>query len=238
TAAYAVAAVDDHHFLRLGERLADLACHIRQDSDDHLDHCGLVVLLKGFSFLLHGLGGRSTLRLDDGCLCKTARSVGFSFGQTGGFIHFGGSKAFGLGGGSGSSGFGLKLEFGGGGERFHLVALGVGRLLHVGFQLALLAQDFLLLELDLFLLLDDVHLHFFRLHELAGLVFLQIIGEVGLGLFLVHHRLILRDVALIIALGLGNFAVGGELGFLSGLRGQGRTNHGIAVGFGLGDLSI
>ena len=43
---------------------------------------------------------------------------------------------------------------------------------------------------------------------------------------------------LIIALRLGDFGVGGELGFLSGLRGLGRLDHRIAVGFGLGDLRV
>ena len=71
-----------------------------------------------------------------------------------------------------------------------LVTLGVGGLLHGRFEFALLAENFLLLQLDLFLLLDDLHLHFFGLHELAGLEFLQIVGEVGFGFLLVHHGLI------------------------------------------------
>ncbi len=93
------------------------------------------------------------------------------------------------------------------GERFDFVALGVGGLLHVGFEFALLALDFLLLQLDLLLLLDDLHLHFLGFHELAGLEFLQIVREVGLGFLLVHRGLVLRDVALVIALRLGDFRV-------------------------------
>ena len=45
------------------------------------------------------------------------------------------------------------------------------------FEFALLAENFLLLQLDLLLLLDDLHLHFFRLHKLAGFIFLQVVGE-------------------------------------------------------------
>src|SRR5207302_490503 len=40
------------------------------------------------------------------------------------------------------------------------------------------------------------------------------------------------------ALGLRNFGVGGEFGFLAGLGGLRRTNHGIAIGFRLGDLGV
>ena len=124
------------------------------------------------------------------------------------------------------------------GQRLDLVALGVGGLLHVGFEFALLAQDFLLLQLDLLLLLDDVDLDFLGLHELAGLVLLQIVGEVGLGLLLVHRRLVLRDVRLIIALRLGDLRVGGELRFLPGLRRLRGLDHRIAVGLGLGDDGV
>ncbi len=148
----------------------------------------------------------------------------------------GARKTGGLGGGRRAGGLGFQLELPGVGQRLDLVALGVGGLLHVGFQFALFAHDFLLLQLDLLLLLDDLHLHFLGLHELAGLVFLQIVGEVGLGLLLVHRRLVLRHVRLIIALRLGDLGVGGELGFLPGLRGLRRLDHRVAVGLGLGDL--
>jgi len=62
--------------------------------------------------------------------------------------------------------------------------------LHVGFEFALLAQNFLLLQLDLLLLLDNVDLNFLGLHQLAGLIFLQIVRQVGLGFALVHRSLI------------------------------------------------
>ena len=117
----------------------------------------------------------------------------------------GGGKTLGLGRGRGAGGFGFELEFRGVRQRLDAITLGVGGLLHVGFEFALLAENFLLLQLDLLLLLDDLHLHFFGLHELAGLEFLQIIREVGLGFFLVHRGLITGDVRLIIALRLGNF---------------------------------
>ena len=70
------------------------------------------------------------------------------------------------------------------------------------------------------------------------LILLQIVGEVGFGFLLVHRGLVLRDVHLVIALRFGDFGVGGEFGFLPGLRGLGRTDHRIAVGFGLGDLRV
>ena len=123
------------------------------------------------------------------------------------------------------------------GQRLDLVALGI-RGFDVRFQFALFAFDFLLLQLDHFLLFDDLHLHFFGLHELAGLEFLQIVGEVGFGYFLVHRGLITRDVGLIIALRLGNLGVGGELGFLAGLRGLRGFDHRVPVGFGLRDLRV
>ena len=95
----------------------------------------------------------------------------------------------------GAGGLGFELEFGGVGQRLHSVTLGVGGFLDVGFQFALLAQNFLLLQLDLLLLLDDADLHFFGLHQLAGLEFLQIVSEVGLGFLLIHRGLIAGDVA-------------------------------------------
>ena len=87
---------------------------------------------------------------------QTARLVRFGFGETGGFGDVGVGKTFGLGGGGRAGGFGFELEFRGVGQRLDFVTLGVGGLLHVGFEFALLAQDFLLLQFDLLLLLDDV----------------------------------------------------------------------------------
>jgi len=52
----------------------------------------------------------------------------------------------------------LKLELRSGGEGFDFIPLGIGGLLHIGLELALLAHDFLLLQLDLLLLLDDADL--------------------------------------------------------------------------------
>src|ERR1043166_2637748 len=96
-------------------------------------------------------------------------------------------------------GFSFELEFGRVGQRLDLVTLGIGGFLDVRFQFALFAENFLLLQLDLLLLGDDFHLHFLGLYQLAGLVFLQIVGEVGFGFLLVHRGLITGDVGLIIA---------------------------------------
>ena len=140
--------------------------------------------LKRLGLQLHRLGGRLALGLDDGGLGQTARLVGIGFGQTGGLDDVGGGKTLGLGGGSGAGGLGFELEFGRVGQRLDAVTFGVGGFLHGGFQFALFAQDFLLLQFDLFLFLDDADLDFLGLDQLAGLEFLQIVGEVGLGLLL------------------------------------------------------
>ncbi len=124
------------------------------------------------------------------------------------------------------------------GKRFHFVALGVGGLLYVGFELALLAHDFLLLQLDLLLLLDDRDLNFFSLYELAGFILLQIVSEVGLGFFQVHRRLETRDTHLVIALGFGDLCIGDKFGFLAGLLCLGGFDHRVAIGFSLGDDRI
>ena len=169
---------------------------------------------------------------------KPSRFVGFGLGDAGGLGDVGVGKARRLGGGGGARGLGFQLELAGVGQRFDLVTLGVGRLLHVGLEFLLPALDFLLLQLDLLLLLDDVDLDFLGLDELAGLEFLQIVSEVGLGFLLIHRRLVLGDVGLIIALGLGDLGVGDELGFLAGLGGLRGLDHGVAVGFGLGDDGV
>ena len=46
------------------------------------------------------------------------------------------------------------------------------------------------------------------------------------------------DVGLVVALGLGDLGIGGELGFLTGLLGLGGADLGIAVGLGLGDDGV
>ena len=237
-AAGAVAGVDDDHLLGLGQRLADLARDVRQHAHDHFDDGGLVVLLEGFRLHAHRFGSRFTLRLDDGSFGQTARFVRIGFGQTGRFHDIRAGKTRGLGRGRRTSSFGFELEFFCVRQRLDLVALGIGGLLHAGFEFALLAKNFLLLQFDLFLLLDDLHLDFFRLHELAGLELLQIIREVGLRLLHVHRGLILGDIGLIITLRLGDFRVGLKLCFLSGLIRLRRTDLCVAVCFGLRDDGI
>ena len=103
------------------------------------------------------------------------------------------------------------------GQGFDAVALGIGGLLHVGFEFALFAQDFLLLQFDLLLLLDDADLDFLGLDQLAGLELLQVVRQVGFGFLLVHRRLVLRRRSLVVALRFGDFGVGGEFRFLAGL---------------------
>ena len=124
------------------------------------------------------------------------------------------------------------------GQRLDLVTFGVGGFLHGGFEFALLAQNFLLLQFDLLLLLHDADLDFLGLHQLAGLEFLQIIRQVGLRLLHVHGRLILRDVGLVIALRLGDFRVGQELRLLAGLIRLRGADDGIAISFGLRDDGV
>src|SRR5205823_13133038 len=68
---------------------------------------------------------------------------------------------------------------------------------------------------------------------LAGLVLLQIVSEIRLGLLLVHRGLVLRDVGLIVALGFGDLGVRQKLGFLSRLSRLRGLDHGVAVGLRL-----
>ncbi len=222
-------------FSVLDKRFADLAGDFGQDAHDHFDDGGLVVLLEGIGLEFHRLGGGGALGLDDGGLGQTARLVGVGFGQAGGFDDVGGGEALGLGGGGRAGGFGFQLELGGVGQGLDAVTLGVGRFLHVGFQFALFAQDFLLLQFDLLLLLDDADLDFLGLDQLAGLEFLQVVGQVGLRFLLIDSGLVTGHVGLIIALRLGDLGVGDEFGLLPGLGGLRGADHGVAVGLGLGD---
>src|SRR5262249_5489341 len=234
----AIPAVDDDHALRLRERLADAPGNIRKDAHDHLDDGGFIVLLEAFGFLVHRLGLGAALGFDDGGFGQPARLVGLRFGQAGGFRDFRVGEPGLLGGRGRAGGFGLELEFFGVGQRLDPVALRVRRLLHQGFEFALFAQDLLLLEFDLFLFLHDVDLDLLGFHQLAGFVLLQIVGQIGFGLPQVHGGLVLGDVGLVVPLGLRDLGVGLELGFLAGLLGQGAADHGVAVGFGLGDLGV
>src|SRR5207253_4129260 len=113
-----------------------------------------------FSLLLHCFGSSFALCFDDRRLGQPAGFVGFSFSKAGRFIDVRRRETFGFGGGGCAGSLGLELKLGRSRQRFDFVTLGVGWLLHVGFQLALFAQNFLLLQLNLLLLLNDAHLHF------------------------------------------------------------------------------
>ena len=169
---------------------------------------------------------------------QTARLVGLRLGQTGGLDHIGRGETFGLGGRGSAGGFCFELEFGGVGQSLDPVTFGIGRLLHVGFQFALFAQDFLLLQLDLLLFVNDTDLHLLGLDQLAGLEFLQIVSQVRLRFLLIDGGLEAGDVGLVIALRSRDLGVGEEFRLLSGLRGLRRADHGVAVGFGLGDDGV
>ena len=95
------------------------------------------------------------MRLDDGGFGQTARLVRFGFGHTGGLDDVGAGKTGRLGRGRRAGGLGFQLEFLRVGQRLDLVTFGVGGFLDGGFEFALFAQDFLLLQFNLFLLLDD-----------------------------------------------------------------------------------
>ena len=126
------------------------------------------------------------MRFDDGRFGEAAGFLGFGFGDAGGFGNVGIRKAVGLRSGSRAGGLGFELEFPSVSQRFDFVAFGVGRFLDVRFQFALFAQDFLLLQFDLLLLFDDADLNLFGFDQLAGLIFLEIVGEIGFGLFEIH----------------------------------------------------
>ena len=93
---------------------------------------------------------------------QTARLVRIGFGETGRLHDIRAGKTRRLRRGRGTGGFGFQLEFPRVRQRLDFVTLGVGGFLHGRFQFALLAENFLLLQLDLFLLLDDLHLHLLR----------------------------------------------------------------------------
>lgn len=75
--------------------------------------------------------------------------------------------------------------------RLDPVTFRVSGLLDACLELALATQNFLLLQLDLFLFLDDADLHFFCFYELVRLGALKIVSEFQLGLFLIHRSLVL-----------------------------------------------
>src|SRR5438034_2425570 len=107
----AVAVVNDDHPLGFGERFADLARDLRQHAHNQFDDRRLVVLLERFGLLLHRLGLRPPLRLDDGRLRQTARLVRFRLGQTGGFGHVRARKTGRLGRRRPAGRLGFELEF-------------------------------------------------------------------------------------------------------------------------------
>ena len=70
----AAAAADDRNLINLRERLRNLTCNVRKHFDEHLRHCGIVVLLVSLGLLFHGLSFRKTHSSSRLCLCLTAES--------------------------------------------------------------------------------------------------------------------------------------------------------------------
>ena len=69
----AAAAADDRNLINLRERLRNLTCNVRKHLDQHLRHCGIVVLLVSLGLLFHGLSFRKTHGSSRLCLRLTAQ---------------------------------------------------------------------------------------------------------------------------------------------------------------------
>jgi len=233
--AVAATSVDHDDPLGLGQRLGNGCRHGRQDLDDLLGDGRLVVVLPGFGLLHHGFGLREALLLGDFGLGQSLRANNVGLRQT-----------FGSGGCGLADADALRrlgLTFGlcdcplpfRTGQGFDAVALGISRLLDLGFELTFLALDLPHLDLGLHLLLNDLDLHLLLLHLLLGGVFLHVVGQIRLGLLRGDRGLVLRRLGLVVPLSLPDLGFGHEprgLPFLVGLR---RTGHGIPLRFGLTD---
>ena len=99
-----------------------------------------------------------------------------------------------------------------------------GRLEHGGIELALAAQDFGFLHLDLVLLFHLLDGDFLGLHLLLHDVGLDLVSLVGLRLLLLDHLQVLGLLHFEVALGFGLLGLGKRFG-----------QHPLLVGLGLGD---
>ncbi len=135
-------------------------------------------------------------------------------------------------------GFGLDAILFGLGLGLDLVFAGIRGLADVGLQLLLTALDLQLLDLDGLLLLHKADLGFLELDGLAQAVALELIGVIGLGLFLVDGRQRFGLFGFVLPLGLGDEGLGlqaGHFGFLAGLGG---SDDGLLLPLGLGDGGV
>ena len=125
----------------------------------------------------------------------------------------------------------------------------LGLLVNGGGQLAVAAQNFGVLHLDLVFLFDLVDGDFLGAHLLLHDVALDFVSLVGGGLLLLDHLQVFGLLHFEIALGFGLLGLRKRLGqhpFLVGLRfgdggfarGHGAPDGGIAVGFGGGHVGV
>ena len=99
-------------------------------------------------------------------------------------------------------------------------------------------RRFPFLHRDHAFLFNDHNLNFFRLDCLIGLVFLQIISQIGFGLLLIDVDLISGFFNLKVLIGFGHLRVGLEFGLLTGLMGLRTTDQSVAIGVCLSDDGI
>ena len=188
-------------------------------------------MLPGFGFLQDGLRFGDALRFDGVCL-RQAHSLDFGrFRAPLGFDRRGASHSFLLqffllrfrqGNLRGLFAFGLEdgRLLGSLGAQNGGLAVGFGGLNHRGFQLFLLALNFLLLDGDLFLRAHSLHAHFFHDDLLPGFGLRQRPGLSGHGLlrFDLGEELGLLDVEL--ALRSSNIRIRIEFRFFAFLHGH------------------
>ena len=122
--------------------------------------------------------------------------------------------------------------------QFQLVALGLGGTPDRRVELALPPGDFLYLDLNLLLPLDDLDLRLFRPDSLAGYGLLQGIRQLGLGPPGVDLLVIRGLFRVEVTFGLGDLGVGREARRLPLLVGLSFLDAGVALGLGYTDRRI